>query len=155
MENALIKVEALPKTKEEQKVFAREIIDAVQNGEVNPLQLDVYLKSIEETIDRVRKDADVKTAILTESAKYAEKTFNAFGAEITKFTRTTFDYEACGDSVWDGLRATEKQTKASLKEREGLLKNIPQGQQIASSDTGEIIYAPQPKTIEGLQIKIK
>ena len=59
-----------------------ELKDSVEQGNVNPLEAYVELKSIENTLKEVM--ATVQPLAITEADKYAEKSFKAFGAVIEK-----------------------------------------------------------------------
>lgn len=59
-----------------------ELKDSVEQGNVNPLEAYVELKSIENTLKEVI--ATVQPLAITEADKYAEKSFKAFGAIIEK-----------------------------------------------------------------------
>ena len=152
---SLEKVEFLPQTKDQVNVFVADIVNAIMDGEVDPLKTDVQLKIVEDAIGLIRKNKDVKAIVSNEADKYGGKTFTAFGAEITKFTRTQYDYSSCADSIWDELKEKEADIKDALKKRERLLQGIEIGGTIANTETGEIINAPDINQISGLQIKLK
>lgn len=130
MENAIQKITTLPKTKIEQSEFAAQVINAIVDGNVNPLEINIYLKSIEDTIKMIRKEERIKDLILDEASKYEGNEFSVFGANVKVCTRRNYDYK--GDSGWVDLDRKKK-------EREKLLKAIPDGEEIVDPKTGEVI----------------
>jgi len=147
MNTAIAKIKALPSTKKDQKSFSNEIIKAIVEGEVNPLKIDSYLKSIENVLYLIRKDVEVKQLVLNEAEKYGEKSFDAFNAVITISKKTTYDYTK--DSVWNKL-------KAKIKARETLLKSvINSDSDIVDTDTGEILEEPKVKYSHYLKYEFK
>lgn len=59
-----------------------DIKDAVEQGNVNPLEAYIELKSIENTLKEVI--STVQPLAITEAEKWKEKSFKAFGATIEK-----------------------------------------------------------------------
>lgn len=132
----------MPATGSQQKEFSLQLLQMVMSGEVNPLEMEVYLKSIEDVVKSVRKDAGFKDATQDEAAKYAEKEFRFGNAIIVKSSRTTYDYKQ--DSVWLTCEASKKRREKFLK---GLDKSY------ADPETGELIEPPTSKTSEFLKIR--
>ena len=149
METAVSTLTVLPMCKAEIKNFVDRVAVEVDEGIIDPVKLAVYLKSIEETIKAIKDHYVVKDAIDEGVSLYPEKKFDAFGAEITKTSRTTYDYSSCGDSVYDNLVSEQAKQKEIIKAREGVLK--------AGVDpaTGEQFAPPKPSTTEFITIKLK
>lgn len=147
MEQAISTLSLFPQTPKEKTYFVEKVIDEILSGERNPLEFELILKSIEETIGLIRKDERVKNCIFEEALKYSEKTFEFKGFEITKGCKSTYDYS--NDSIWVELR--EK-----IKSREKLLQAInPNIEDIASGNSGEMLMPPLKKQSEYLTIKFK
>lgn len=123
MENmtAISVIALMPATKAQQQAFSTQVIDAVLNGEIDPLKVDVYLKSIEDTIATIRKHSDVKRVTIDAAEKYAEKSFEAYGAKVTLVTKSTKNYAACGDDAYNAMTAQMDALKAAIKAREAAL----------------------------------
>lgn len=149
MENALSHITVLPATKSEIKNFVEKAKLEICNGVNNPLQINIALKCIEEMVKALRSDPDVKDAIQYELDKYAEKSFDAFGATLTKTSRTDYDFTTCGDPVYADLVNQADKLKAMIKAREELLKTG------IDPATGETFAPPKTSTSEILQIKLK
>ncbi|MDP3452277.1 MAG: hypothetical protein Q8R90_04920 [Bacteroidales bacterium] len=154
METAISQFTYLPANKAERETFVQMCVDEITSGFRNPLELEIMLKNLEETVNAIRKHPDVKDAIQIEAEKYKEKTFKAFGCSITKTSRTVYDFSNCGDSQYHELKEKEAEIKTAVKDREIFLKSIKPGMSIADSDTGEQLYPPQTSTTEFLTIKL-
>lgn len=135
----------MPETKAQQENFASRLLNSVMNGSINPVDLDILLKSIENTIAIVRKDNDFKECLNDELYKYHEKTIDFANCEITKAQSTTRDYKE--DSVWCDL-------KDKLKAREELLK-LSEKQSIVDGETGEEVNPVTVKHSEYIRYKFK
>lgn len=153
MEDAIAQFTYLPATKAERETFVALCVDEVLSGHRNPLELEVMLKNLEETINAIRKHPEVKEYVREEAEKYSEKTFKAFGVTITKTSRTTYDFSGCNDSTWQELKDQEAELKKKVKEREEFLKSVKPGMNIADSETGEMLLPPSTSTTDSLTIK--
>lgn len=144
MESAVSYLRLLPETAKEQKTFAESVVNAVVDGNVNPLETEVLFKAIENAIKMARQDWKYKECVSDEADKYAEKTFDFKQATFTRSQRKTFDFK--GDAVWTDL-------KKSLTDRENFLKNIPEGSEVGDPETGEVIRRPPVKKTDIISIK--
>ena len=149
METALSTLTVLPMTRDEIKIFVDKVAEEVNGGLIDPMKLAVYLKSIEETIKAVKTHYIVNDAITEGAELYPEKKFLAFGAEITKSSRTTYNFTVCNDQVYNGLIEQQEQIKEVIKARESVLKSG------IDPATGETFQKPIPMATEFLIIKLK
>lgn len=138
----LIKI--LPSTVKQQTELTRRFIDLATSGEVNPIEVELYLKALEAVVDNVRKDIDYRFAVNSEADKYNEKKFSVGSATVEKSQKTTYDYS--NDPIWAGL-------KSKLSEREKMLKALPG--EMADPETGEIAVPPSKKVSEFLKVSFE
>lgn len=137
----------LPQTKKEIESFVEACIDEITSGERNPLEFEIILKNVEDTISKIRKDDRVKSCILNEASKYAEKVFNYKGYEFSKVIKPNFDFS--NDQTWCDLNQ-------KLKDREALLKSVkPDMNSIADTSSGEVLTPPIIRYSEYLTKKYK
>ena len=142
----------LPQGKAAVQKLERKLVDLILNGEVDPLQVEVGLKGIEEAIKAVRTDASVRHLIMQEAGKYPEKTFEVYGCQITKkLTPARYDYENTGDPVWNGLNEKITDLTKLLKAREKMLASLTGP--IADPEEGVVIHPPAKTQGETLAIK--
>jgi len=154
MENAIAQFTYLPATKAERETFVQMCVDEITSGARNPLQLEIMLKNLEETVNAIRKHPEVKEAIQAEAEKFTEKTFKVYGCSVTKANRTSYDFTQCQDSTWERLNSQKQSISEQLKDRENFLKAIKPGMSVADPDTGEVIYPPSWTSSEYLTIKL-
>ena len=137
-------IKTFPETKENRIEFAQDVIEHALSGDVNPLEIEVFLKCLEDTISFIRKDIRYKSCIIDEIDKHEER-FDYRGAIISKRNRTSYNYSE--DSL-------HKKLKGLIKERETFLKAIPEGG-TADPKSGEMIYKPTKKVSDYIVIEFK
>ena len=111
------------------------------SGDYNPLDVELKLKAMEETIKQLRADEDIKQFVLAEAEKYG-KSFEWRGAKMSvREVGVKYDYATTGDSEWAMLDAEIKELTEKKKAREKFLQAIPVTGTV-SPETGEMIYPP-------------
>lgn len=153
-ESAVSQFTYLPQSKSEREVFVSLCIEEVKSGNRNPLELEVMLKNMEETINAIRKHPGFTTCVMNEVDKFPEKTFSFKGVKITKTSRRTYDYTACGDSEYEELLQELTTAKERVKAREEFLKTIKPEFQIADAKTGSLLNCPVVFVSESISIKL-
>lgn len=146
----------LPDSKQGVEIFSRQLVTAVQNGEVNPLELKALFKSIEAVMKKV--DEQIKDNINREADKYPGTSFNAYGFEIQKaYNGVEYDYLSCGDPIYEQLHASLATAKAQLDERAKFLKALTAPLTVVDDESGEVatIQPPQKKGTPGLKFFLK
>lgn len=154
MSEALAIVRLLPDNKSQIESFIRVAKNEILSGEVNPLEIDIRLKIMEELIAGLRKDSDIKAAILNELDMYPEKTVAVYGAEITKRNYTKYDFSLCNDSELELLQAEADLANMKVKQRQEMLKVISPCS-VVNPDTGEYLQPARKEVSETYAIKIK
>ena len=116
----------IPATKSAQAELAETLVAAVQDGDINPIDAVVQMKSIAESINAFLKDDRIREAVLSECAKYGKGETPAFrGAKVQqKEAGASFDYMACADPVWTDLMAREQEIAARLGAPDALAKQF-------------------------------
>lgn len=133
-----------------------ELIRAVQDGKENPLKVLVWCKTVEEVVERVRKET--KENQLTAAFNYAEKRFEFAGATIEKAELgTKYDYSTCGDIEWERLDAEVKGLIEKRGIREDFLKSLKGPLTLVNEETGQVyrILPPVKKSTTGLKVTIR
>jgi hypothetical protein len=154
MKNPLSLITKFPSTKREREFFIHQVVEEIMNGNCYPLQIEVRLKNLEEIIKGIRTSNTVKNAVIAEADHYHEKTFEQYGARITKSTRREWIYDNCKDSILDDFRIQLNQLQFAIKDRESFLQTLKPGMIAVDEATGEQLLPPvvNEKTI--LQISI-
>lgn len=146
----------MPNTKQQIEFFSNAIINNVQNGEVNAIEVLVMLRALEAVSETVR-DA-IKTNIETAADKYSEKSFEVFGAMIERAeVGVKYNYETCGDPTWERYSVDERTASASRKQREEFLRSLREPMRIVDEETGEtwVIKPPLKRSTSGLKVYLK
>lgn len=151
MESALSTLSYLP-DETQVKAFMDKLRNEIESGERNPLELKLMARNIKALSETIEKDEVINECIMREANKYPEKTFDFRGFKITKSSRSSYDYSTCKDSTWEMLDSQVKALSEQKKEREKFLQVI-NNNQIADSNTGEIILPPAKRTTDFLTIK--
>ena len=131
----------VPTSEAETQALAKQLLEYVDNGDYNPLQMECVLNRLIKVIEYVRDNENYKNAVAFETAKYAENKFSFHRFSIAKGQRTTYEYK--GDYLWMELDAKKKA-------RETLLKSIKEP--MFDNDGVQIIPAIK-KTTDYLTIK--
>ena len=155
MEKALSHLTVLPSTRQEREIFVNKCIEEIANGEQNPLLIEIQLKNLEETISLIRKSQVVKDCVRNEADKYHEKTFEVYGAKITKVERREWDYSETNDSVLARYESDLAFAKERIKERQKFLQAIKPGFIVVDEQTGEPLNPPKVNINEILQVVIQ
>lgn len=137
-------------------MFSDQLIEDVQRGDLDPLKLRVWIKTIETIIDRVNKETLINQ--MTAAEKYPENSFEFSGATIQKAELgTTYDFGICNDPVHKSLTEISKHASKQLKEREEFLKSLKSPMTILDEGTGEVskITPPLKKSTSALKVTIR
>lgn len=136
----------LPSTPEKKAVAVARIKNEILEGRLNPLDFYRQAKLFGDMIEELKKDADIFDCAYSERLKYGKQKPTINGSIVDLGSRTTYDYDSCGDPTW-------KELKEKLKAREQFLKNIPSGG-VADPETGLLIEPPTAKVSEFFVVKI-
>jgi hypothetical protein len=154
MKNPLSLITKFPSTKREREFFIHQAIEEIMNGNCYPLQMEVRLKNLEEIIKGIRTSTTVKNAVIAAADYYHEKTFEQYGARITKSTRREWIYDNCNDSILADFRIQLNELQAAIKERETFLQTLKPGMIAVDEATGEQLIPPSVNEKTILQISI-
>jgi len=135
METAVSTLVLLPNTSNQIETFANSLISEIVNGNISAIETDYRLKAIENVIDKVRKNKEVKEAISNECDNYGKKQFNFGDATISLSSRSNYNYSKC--AKWNELKGIEKDITEKRKKLETLMQSI--SNEIADVETGEMI----------------
>ncbi len=139
--------------KSQRHSFCLQIVEQVENGDVDPVKIHVYLKNLEAifktlTDEKTGKEfaTRYKAALMDAVEKEGSKSFEKYNAKLqVKEAGTKYDYSQCGDSKVIELQAAADKAAAELKARQEFLLAVPvSGLVITDQDTGETstVYPP-------------
>lgn len=137
-------------SKEKNILMAEKIVSDVLNGILNPLDVHIFTKSIENTIKMIQ--TALTREVLDEASKYGEKTFVHRGCEVNiRELGVKYDFTNCNDDKWTDLMAEMELLKAEIKARETFLKAIKQPTEV----DGKLISPPIKSSTTGIAVTIK
>jgi uncharacterized protein YbcC (UPF0753/DUF2309 family) len=149
----LSKIFILPETRQDIQNYVSNVKLNILNGENDPLKVLKNLKVLENIIDELKNDSEIKELIQNEADKFAEKTIEIYGAKITKSERTEWDFSECNDSELSKLENALFQTKAEIKRRQYFLKVCPSN--FVNMETGEVINQATKKSKSIISVTLK
>jgi hypothetical protein len=124
------------------------------SGDYNPLDVELQLKAMEETIKQLRSDKDIRQFVLREAEKHG-KSFEWRGAKMSiREVGVKYEYSTSGDSEWAILDAQIKKLTEKRTAREKFLQNIPEMGTV-SPETGETIYRPAKSSTTSIAVTLK
>ena len=124
------------------------------SGDYNPLDVELQLKAMEETIKQLRSDEDIRQFVLSEAEKHG-KSFEWRGAKMSvREVGVKYDYASSGDSEWAMLDAEIKELTEKKKAREKFLQAIPDMGTV-NPETGETIYRPAKTSTTSIAVTLK
>lgn len=135
--------------------FSDQLIEDVQGGHLNPLELRAMIKALEMILERANKatqENQVRAADL-----FPGQSFEAYGVKFTKGdVYTSYNFEGCNDPIWTQRAKILEQAKEQLKERETFLKTIKEPMGIVTEDGEAVkINPPVKKSVPGLKVSIR
>jgi hypothetical protein len=154
--SAIGTLKLMPSNTQQIARFSKLLIEDVQNGNVNPLELLVMLRALEGMSKTVREciDSNIQSA----ADKYSEKEFEVLGAKIQKGdVGVEYDYKNTGDHDWERFATDEATAAARRKERETFLRSLKEPMDVLDKDSGEMwtIRPPLRRSKPGLKVFFK
>jgi hypothetical protein len=157
-------------TKDERKSFVQDLITALNEGELKPLDIHLQVKAMEDIICQLT-DTNEKTnknftaairykQLLLEAAEqYSQKSFEYQNAKFEiKEVGTKYDYSMCNDEEYFELVKQKEELDKKIKAKEKFLQTIPvSGVVITSPETGETytVYPPSKKSTTAVSVSLK
>lgn len=135
-------------TKEERTQVVREIFNELLEGRINPMELHIRMKSIEEVVKQLTSMPAYKAIVLDDAEKHG-KSFQYHNAKVDiREVGVKYDYSGCGSEVLAKLYEHQERFSAVIKEHETYHKGLPSsGIQVVIQSTGEVeTHYPPAKT---------
>ena len=123
------------------QALANMAINAVLEGEVDPITAHINVSKMEAAIKAYKEHPDVRDITLRELAKYGKK--QSFGDCTLEECEAgvKYDYSECNDSELEALEKQRHELDIKIKQRQATLKSLP-FEGLCNPDTGEMIYPP-------------
>jgi len=130
----------------QRQYFAKSVIDDVNEGRRDPLQLKVAVKAAIEILQNI--DAGIDEMALSEHNKHGQKEVSLFGATLKEGEfGTKYLWEKSGDPVIKAMQDKKERLDKEIKGRQEYLKTIKSPTPYIDPNTSEeIMIMPVPKT---------
>ena len=142
-------------TKTERREFVTRLVEKLDVGEANPLQVHKQVKCMEDLIKQITANEDYRKHLLDEAGKYG-KSFELHGAKYqVKEAGTKYDYSQCNDpELWAMQHELDKLTE-KVKNRQKFLQLAPsEGIEVLEDQTGEVYRIYPPSKISTTTVSI-
>ncbi len=146
-------------TKDQRASFVNDVIIKVENGEVNPLLIQLQLKCMEDIIKQITSNPYYKTALVDEAEKMDGKSFQFHNSKMEiKEAGVKYHFDKTNDFFLNDAEEQLKPLTESIKARQDFLKTIPkEGMEILNEQTGEMVrvYPPYKTSTTTIQVSLK
>ena len=144
--------------KDQRQSFALGVVNALDNGEVDPLKIHLQVKCMEDIIKLLNTNTNYKKSVLEAAEVYGQKSFEFQHSKVEiKEVGTKYDFSQCSDPVLERLHDQQKELNEAVKARETMLKTVPaKGLELVTED-GEVItvYPPSKSSTTSVAITLK
>ena len=143
-------------TKQERQNFAIQVTNNLLEGMADPLKVHLQVKCMEDIIKQLTSNTVYKDAVLTEAQKYG-KTFDQHNAKFEiKEMGVKYDYSNCNDPIYQALEDEAAKIDALIKDRQKMLKAMPEsGQEILIDDELVKVYPPTKSSTTTVTVNLK
>ncbi len=143
-------------TKAKQKEVAEALVQKVLDGNVSPINAYVQLKGVADALVAAIKDPDFVNCVLNERMKWGKETPVFHGAIVAVSEGgVKYDFDVCGDSVYNDLAKQKKELDEKIKERQKFLMGLPEeGVTAADPNTGEMCDIKRPSKTSSTVVRV-
>ena len=145
-------------TKEERTQVVREIFQELLEGRINPMELHIRMKCLEEVVKQLTSMPAYKAIVLDDAEKHG-KSFQYHNAKVDiREVGVKYDYSGCGSSELDALYDLQSDTEDKIKIFEAYHKGLPtSGISVVLASTGEVetLYPPAKTSTTSVAVTLK
>ena len=153
--NTLAVIKQMPESKAQVQDFVSRAVNEITSGSINPIDISIYLKAMEDVIKAIRSNEEVKNRIISalEFTEDGKVTIDNGTVSIVESTR--LDYS--NDPVWSDLDSQEQGIKEKKKSREAILKTVTEN--VAGTEDvgnpGVILQEPVKQVIQTVRVNLR
>ena len=144
-----------PESKSQVQIFAQQIIDQVESGSLDALEVDIRSKALIDALSQIIKS--IANLTLAEADKHG-KSFEYKNAKIqVKELGSKWHYDKSNDSKYFSIKSNIEKLDIERKDRETFLKSLKQKTSILDEETGELIevFPPYKTSTTGVVVTLK
>jgi hypothetical protein len=135
-------------TKEERTQVVHEIFQELLEGRINPMELHIRMKCIEEVVKQLTSMPAYKAIVLEDAEKHG-KSFQYHNAKVDiREMGVKYDYSLCGNGALAEMYEKQEAINDAIKNLEMYHKQLPtSGISVVIQSTGEVeTHYPPAKT---------
>lgn len=155
MSKALEAFQDLPFGKDQVTEFSQLLVSEIENKDIDPLQLKVFIKGIETVFANIKPALDEAARDAAEA--YGAKEVKLHGATITLVEAgTKYDYSNCNHPMYFAYQGEEKKYGEMRKALEKTLQSLKGKTIMGDPETGESfeVFPPVKTSTSTIQIKL-
>ena len=144
-----------PASKSQAQTFAQEIIDQVESGSIDSLEVHIRCKALITALGQVIES--IETTTLAEAEKHG-KSFDFKSARIeVKELGSKWHFDKSNDSKYFSIKSNIEKLDIERKDRETFLKSLKSKTSILDEETGELIevFPPYKTSKTGITVTLK
>lgn len=150
--------------------FVTQLVEAMDNGEIEPIQVHLQVKGMEKIIDCLTETDEKKNPLFEQAKKYkalvlasvqqyGNKDVEYKGAKFDiKEVGVKYDYSQCNDPELAEWAQAAAELSEKIKAKQKFLQTVPQkGLLITNEETGETntVYPPSKSSTTAVQCTLK
>lgn len=144
-----------PTSKTEQKDMVEAMVAALESGNVDPLKIEVAMKSLEDVIKDYRKNDRVREILLDEVRKYSKGIAEKYNATFQeKECGVKYDFSQCGHKAYEEVCEQMSRLNELKKEYEAEMKLHKSPYVFTDTDTGESYEVIPPTRMASTQVVV-
>ena len=146
----------LETSKVQRNDFVQQVIEALEEGKANPLNVHLQVKCTEELIKGILSNERYKELTIGEAEKHGKSfEFHNAGFQV-KETGVKYDFTVCNDEIWNELNSQIEALEKVKKDREKFLKTISGSLEVITKH-GEVvnIYPPAKSSTTSIAVTLK
>lgn len=144
-------------TKTERGEFVTRLVEKLESGAADPLQIHKQVKSMEDLIKQITSNEKYQSYVLATAQHYG-KSFELNGAKYqVKEAGTKYDYSQCNDPELYAMQKQLDELTEKIKNRQKFLQLAPpEGIEVLEDQTGEVyrIYPPSKTSTTTVSITL-
>ena len=144
-----------PASKSQAQTFAQEIIEQVESGSIDSLEVHIRCKAFMVALTQVIES--IESTTLAEAEKHG-KSFEFKSARIeVKELGSKWHFDKSNDSKYFSIKSNIEKLDIERKDRETFLKSLKQKTSILDEETGELIeiFPPYKTSKTGITVTLK
>lgn len=152
--------------KAQRSSFVQKLVEAIEDGDINPLDAHLQLKAMEDIINSLTNKDEAKNKLNHEYAKRyhsllmeeVDKHGKQFEYHQSKITigevGTKYDYSVCNDPELEEMQKQLEEMQGKVKAKQKFLQTLPEEGIQKVTEEGEVIMLYKPTKTSTTSLKV-